>query len=161
MAISIWINLNNSLLSNQVFLLVHMFEVKLQGVQTTKTDTQNAVVQSDTKELLSGPEIHLNSGGLPNLSPDGLDGSEANAHSNDYEKKDDKGIEGSSVIDEEGVNDSANGSSGKILEKIQAGAHWDIFRREDIPKLMEYISMHWTDFGKADNINDDYVSHLF
>ncbi|KAI3466663.1 hypothetical protein Pfo_023326 [Paulownia fortunei] len=147
---------------DMVFLLVHMCEVKLEGVQGTKMEIQNAVAPSDTKELCSDPEIHLNTGGLPNLSPDEPDGSEANVHSNDYEKNNGQGNEGSSVIEEKTVNDSENRSSGNFFEKTQAGALWDVFRREDIPKLMEYISMHWKDFGKVDNIIDYYVSrHLY
>ncbi|KAL0300730.1 UNVERIFIED_CONTAM: Lysine-specific demethylase [Sesamum radiatum] len=143
---------------DMVFLLVHACEVKLKGVQGTRTEIQNAVAQSETQEMRIDPDIHLNSGGFSNLSPDGPDGSETNAHSNDYEKKDDQEIEGSSAIGEKAVNDSENGSNGKILEKTQAGAFWDVFRREDIPKLMEYISMHWKNFQKADNLIDDYVS---
>ncbi|KAL0407363.1 UNVERIFIED_CONTAM: Lysine-specific demethylase [Sesamum latifolium] len=143
---------------DMVFLLVHACEVKLKGVQGTRTEIQNAVAQSQTKEMRIDPDIHLNSGGFSNLSPDGPDGSETNAHSNDYEKKDDQEIEGSSAIGGQTVNDSENGSNGKILEKTQAGAFWDVFRREDIPKLMEYISMHWKNFQKADTLIDDYVS---
>ncbi|KAL0310654.1 UNVERIFIED_CONTAM: Lysine-specific demethylase [Sesamum angustifolium] len=145
-------------LQNDVFLLVHACEVKLKGVQGTRTEIQNAVAQSETQEMRIDPDIHLNSGGFSNLSPDGPDGSETNAHSNDYENKDDQEIEGSSAIGEKAVNDSEDGSNGKILEKTQAGAFWDVFRREDIPKLMEYISMHWKNFQKADNLIDDYVS---
>ncbi|KAK6154706.1 hypothetical protein DH2020_008954 [Rehmannia glutinosa] len=143
---------------DMVFLLVHMCEANLKGMQGTKSELQNAAVLSDTKEFCSDPENHLNSGGLPNSSPDDPDGSEADVHSNDYEKMDDQRIEGNSVVEEKAVNDSENGSSGKYFKKAQAGALWNVFRREDIPKLMEYISIHWKDFGKAGNIIDDCVS---
>lgn len=119
-----------------------------------------AKAQSDTKELQIDPEIHLNSSELPNVSPAGLDDSEPNDHLNDPEKNCDKGIEGNSLIEEECANDSEIISSGKILEKVQAGAHWDIFHREDVPKLMEYISMHWADLGIAGYTNDDCVSYF-
>ncbi|KAL0321232.1 UNVERIFIED_CONTAM: Lysine-specific demethylase [Sesamum radiatum] len=141
-----------------VFLLVHACEVKLKGVQGTRTEIQNAMAQSETKEMSFHPDIHLNSGGFSNLSPDGPDGSLTNAHPNDYEKKDDQEIEGSGAAGEKAVNDSENGCNGKILEKTHAGTFWDVFRREDIPKLMEYISMHWKNFQKADNLIDDHVS---
>lgn len=144
---------------DMVFLLVHAFEVKSKDLQKTKVDLQNTVTQSDTKELHSDSEILLNGDGLPNSSsPDGVDCSMANAHSDDSEKNDDKGIEGSSFIEGKGVSDSEIRSSENVLEKVQAGAHWDIFRHEDIPKVMEYISIHWADFGKADSTNDNYVS---
>lgn len=137
--------INCLLLCNQVFLLVHTCEVKLKGVQR-KREIQNGVVQSDTKELCSDPEIHSDNGGLPSLSPDGQNASGANLHSDDYGKKDDLGIEGSNVMED------------KFMEKAPAGALWDVFRREDTPKLVEYINMHREDFENADNIINDYVS---
>ncbi|PIN04335.1 putative transcription factor 5qNCA, contains JmjC domain [Handroanthus impetiginosus] len=142
---------------DMVFLLVHTCEVTLKGMRRTKTETQDAVAQSDTKELYSNPEIHLNGSLLPNLSPDGRDGSEANVRSNDQEKNDDQGIEENCILEEKAVN-SENIYSGKLFKKAQAGALWDVFCREDIPKLVAYISMHLKDFGKADNIIDDHVS---
>ncbi|KAL8511443.1 hypothetical protein ACS0TY_018013 [Phlomoides rotata] len=141
---------------DMVFLLVHTFKVKLKDIQRRKMETPKA--QSDTKEMQIDPEVHLNSGGFPNVSSGGLDDSEPNTHLHDPEKNCDNGIEGSSPLEEECANDSENKSSEKILEKVQAGAHWDIFHREDVPKLMEYISMHWADLGIAGYANDEYVS---
>lgn len=153
--------MSKTFLLNQVFLLVHAFDVKSKDLQKTKLDLQNTVTQSDTKELHSDSEILLNSEGLPNSSsPNGVDCSMANAHSDDTEKHDDKITEGSSFIEGKCVGDSEIGSSENVLEEVRAGAHWDIFRHEDIPKLMEYISIHWADFGKADSINDNSVSYF-
>lgn len=144
---------------DMVFLLVHAFDVKSKDSQKTKLDLQNTVTQSDTKELHSDSEILLNSEGLPNpSSPDGVDCSMADAHSDDTEKNDDKRTEGSNFIEGKGVGDSEIASGENVLEEVRAGAHWDIFRHEDIPKLMEYISIHWADFGKADSIGDNSVS---
>ncbi|KAL3615066.1 hypothetical protein CASFOL_040727 [Castilleja foliolosa] len=133
---------------DMVFLLVHTCDVKSKDTQRGKTEVQNA------------PENHLNIGELPSSLPDGPDCSDANVHSNDYEEiKDDQQVEGSSSsVEAKAVNDSENGSSERIVEKAQAGALWDIFRREDIPKLMEYISILCKDLGRVDNLIDDCVA---
>ncbi|KAL1567379.1 lysine-specific demethylase JMJ25-like [Salvia divinorum] len=143
---------------DMVFLLMHSFDAKLKGLQSTQIDVQNTVIQSDTKELHSDSEIHLNRSGLRNSSPDGMDFSVADAQSDNSEKNVAKGIEESSIVEEKGVNDSKIRSSGNVLVNVQAGAHWDIFRHEDIPKLMEYVSLHRENFGKADDINDNSAS---
>ncbi|KAL3851301.1 hypothetical protein ACJIZ3_013183 [Penstemon smallii] len=123
---------------DMVYLMVHMCEVNSKDVHRTKID---ALAQSDTKELSGDPEFHSSRGGLPKLTP----GSEANVHSDDHDKVDDHGIAGSFFAEE-------NRAGCKILEKARAGALWDVFRRQDIPKLREYIIIHWKDIGKADSI---------
>lgn len=138
---------------------MHSFDAKLKGPQSTQIDVQNTVIQSDTKELHGDSEIRLNSGGLPNSSPDGMDFSVADAQSDNSEKNDDIGNEESSIVEEKADNDSKIRSSENVLVNVQAGAHWDIFRHEDIPKLMEYVSLHREDFGMADDINDNSVSY--
>ncbi|KAL6553250.1 hypothetical protein OROGR_007092 [Orobanche gracilis] len=122
---------------DMVFLLVHSCGVKLKGMQRTKTKIQNS------------PENLLYSGGLPNLSPDGPYSSGGNVSGDQ--------IEGNRFVEVKAADDS-NGSSERIFRKAQAGALWDVFRREDIPKLIEYITMHQNELGKADTIIDDCIS---
>ncbi|CAA0825117.1 Unknown protein [Striga hermonthica] len=130
---------------DMVFLLVHTCEVKSKVPPKTRTQIQNT------------PENHLISGGLPNWSLDGLDSSDAKIHSKDFEKKDDPHIEGNSFVEVKTVDNPESGSNEKILENSEAGAFWDVFRREDIPKLMDYMSMHRKEFRMADHVIDDCV----
>ncbi|KAL3820499.1 hypothetical protein ACJIZ3_006404 [Penstemon smallii] len=142
---------------DMVFLLVHTCEVKSEGVQRTMIEKEKALEQSDTNEMCSNPDTHdpdthSSTGGLPKLSPDGDDGSEANVHPSD------QGIAESYVSEDKALNYSDKKACEEVSEKAQAGALWDVFRRQDIPKVIEYISIHWKEFGKPDKIITDNVS---
>ncbi|XP_076885436.1 E3 ubiquitin-protein ligase JMJ24-like [Bidens hawaiensis] len=45
----------------------------------------------------------------------------------------------------------------EMFTTSQPGAIWDIFRREDVPKLIEYMRLHWNEFGLPDDIITDSV----
>ncbi|KAL8192504.1 hypothetical protein R6Q57_027689 [Mikania cordata] len=45
----------------------------------------------------------------------------------------------------------------ETFTKSQPGAIWDIFHREDVPKLIDYIKLHWYEFGISDDIILDSV----
>ncbi|KAK9056327.1 hypothetical protein SSX86_027417 [Deinandra increscens subsp. villosa] len=50
-----------------------------------------------------------------------------------------------------------NTISGETFTKSQPGAIWDIFRREDVPNLIQYMRLHWNEFGTPDDIIIDSV----
>ncbi|KAF8008425.1 hypothetical protein BT93_K2182 [Corymbia citriodora subsp. variegata] len=45
------------------------------------------------------------------------------------------------------------------LEVSFGGAVWDIFRRQDVPKLVEYLQRHWREFRHVNNLPVEYVVH--
>lgn len=53
---------------------------------------------------------------------------------------------------------SMNDLNGELRTESQSGgALWDIFRRQDVPKLREYLNRHWQEFK---HINENHLSYV-
>ncbi|XP_048139029.1 uncharacterized protein LOC115754279 isoform X2 [Rhodamnia argentea] len=64
----------------------------------------------------------------------------------------DAGLECNLSIAEEVVQDDD-------WEVSLGGAVWDIFRRQDVPKLVEYLQRHWKEFRHVNNLPVESVIH--
>ncbi|KVH89577.1 JmjC domain-containing protein [Cynara cardunculus var. scolymus] len=151
-----------------VYLLVHTCEVKLPGLLKTKTLQRHGSLGES--EVAKSPEKAPD-----NLSEQMLPKSPIAEHStkNDGEisldsieddRTESQGISITTTTiptttdDEKTLKcEDLNRNCEETLRKSHPGAIWDIFRREDVPKLIEYMRVHWEEIGMADNIINDSV----
>ncbi|ERN16983.1 lysine-specific demethylase JMJ25 [Amborella trichopoda] len=148
-----------------VYLLMHTCEVKFQGWQRAKIEkiqkTFRAIDAQASADLQAIETKH-------NVDEREKSPSQATERS----KQDDVGCslnsEAADVVDDH-VSSSATELSGKsksvpserkeigtspsviggdndALDRTRGGVHWDIFRRQDVAKLNEYLKVHWREF---------------
>ncbi|KAF7805104.1 lysine-specific demethylase JMJ25 isoform X1 [Senna tora] len=136
---------------DMVYLLVHTCEVKLNRWQRTKTGKIQEA--SESKESPGDPQIHSRGS-----SPDSSHGTEGNEQDLNSNKKD-QGFEIHSSAERDVVNSEIPiRQDGDNSENTGPGVLWDVFRRQDVPRLTEFLKMHWKEFGKPDDIVDKVVT---
>ena len=140
---------------------MHACEVKLKGGQRENIEKiQKSFDEAEAKEPPGGPQISLEAGS-PKLSlrvQDRLNGCEE-SDTNMNKRMDREVIETSTTLEENtGNREDLNKASGEIFQNTHPGAVWDVFRRRDVPKLIEYLRVHWKDFGKTESLVNECVS---
>ncbi|KAL5983831.1 hypothetical protein ACLOJK_017926 [Asimina triloba] len=150
-----------SLLLQQVYLLMHTAEVKLQGWQRVKIEKiQKTFRESDEKEAFGDEEplkIKINvdeRSKSPDLTPNSLgQQDETGAGSNGKEDvKEEQGSDGTSCeTNKPSSLHLEKESEDVLLDKPCPGAIWDIFRRQDVPILNEYLRIHLRENRKLDS----------
>lgn len=151
---------------DMVYLLVHTCNVNLQGRQSVKIEKiHKSFEDSEMKESLEDPQADLDEEG----SPDILLGSQsvqnecgAEVDENENESMVDQGIE-TADVKENNVNcETSNREGEDVPERSDPGVLWDVFRRQDVPKVTDYLRIHWKEFGKPDEVSNDLVKrHLY
>ncbi|KAK4595799.1 hypothetical protein RGQ29_014056 [Quercus rubra] len=151
---------------DMVYLLVHTCNVNLQGQQSVKIEKiQKSFEDSEMKESPEDSQADLDEEG----SPDILLGSQsvqnecgAKVDENENESMVDQGIE-TADVKENNVNcETSNREGEDVPERSDPGVLWDVFRRQDVPKVTDYLRIHWKEFGKPDGVSNDLVKrHLY
>ena len=143
-----------------MYLLVHTNEVKLKNWQITEIEMMQkdkANKESEAKESDRDPQI--SSGGS---SPDSLLGTKSSGlemDSNQNKSIMDQGFE----IYSSAEGNTANcklpfNQNGDVYEKTHPGVLWGVFHRQDVPILTKNLKIHWKEFGKSDDLGNEFVS---
>lgn len=139
-----------------MYLLVHTCKVKLKGCQGTNTEKMSKA--SESKESPGDPQIRSGEN-----SPDSSHGTGRNEQDRDSNEKKsimDQGFEiYSSVEGDMGNSEFPISQDGDSSENTHPGVLWDVFRRQDVPKLTEFLKKHWKEFGKPEDIVNEYVMY--
>ncbi|KAK9919858.1 hypothetical protein M0R45_028433 [Rubus argutus] len=147
---------------DMVYLLVHACEVKQKGCQKTKIEnTQKPFVESEVKESHEDLEMGIEDGTIPDLSLLGESEENQNEARLDADKVDsaaDHGIETTPVEGNTISCEQSEREGDDISQKSHPGVLWDVFRRKDVPKLTEYLKIHWEEFGKLKSETNNFVT---
>ncbi|KAK2456570.1 lysine-specific demethylase JMJ25 [Trifolium repens] len=137
---------------DMVYLLVHTSEVKLKDWQRTKVEMmEKTYKESEVKESHGDPNICSRG-----ISPDSSLCTKINGLDLESDQKDSTMDHGFEVYSSAGGNmvncEITSRQNGDVSKIPHPGVLWDVFRRQDVPKVTEYLKMHWKEFRKSDDI---------
>lgn len=146
----------------QVYLLVHTCEVKLKGLEKTAVEPmQNDFEEPEAIKLYNDPPLSLSNEGSPKLSVGEHEKQVEQEGSLDLAKEEGTDSVATSMAEKEIVScEDLNGDTNNFSGKSCPGAIWDVFRRQDVPQLLEFLKVHWKEFGRPDGLTYDSVCFL-
>lgn len=112
------------------------------------------------KESPSDPEIDHGKSHVNSLSEHKMENEyEARSDEDKDERMVDQDTQNTSNVDGDTVNSEWSNRDGEDMsEKTVPGVLWDVFRHQDIPKLIEFLRTHWKEFGESNSYANDFVS---
>ncbi|EXB37164.1 Lysine-specific demethylase 3B [Morus notabilis] len=142
---------------DMVYLLVHTCEAKLNGQQRIKTDNMHNNKVTKEKDLQGNPSVGLDEGRFGSHSLDYEYGTSLDE--NKDERMMDQEIDNSSSIEGDALScELSNRDGGDVSVKTHPGVLWDVFRRRDVPQLIEYLRRHQTEFSEPNSAKNDFVT---
>ncbi|KAJ6853781.1 lysine-specific demethylase JMJ25 [Iris pallida] len=151
-------------MGDQVYLLMHSAKVNIQGWQKSSIEkNKKSSIELDEK-------LSLRDENLPNLGLKSDDRevssdiavkehSRMNKCTSGFDVMEDPVCSGTDMIST-GKKGSVNSDkdSADFQQNVHAAAIWDVFRRQDVPKLNEFLRVHWQEFTTTNRLVDP-ISH--
>ena len=129
---------------------MHTCEAKLYGQQRIEKFEESEERDSQEDRKVGRDEVRTPDLSLGELSLEKECG--ASLEENKDEKMIDQRIDDNSNVLRNAIcSEHSNQDDANVSEKTRPGAVWDVFRRQDVPKVIEYLRIHLTEYGDEPN----------